>query len=574
MKKKYSKLFGYFDGLKLQAFLAPFFKLLEAIFELIVPIVVASIMDVGVKNNDKHFIVTRFILLIVLGISGLAFSLTAQYFSAKVANKYACRLRQGVFEHVQTLSYQDLDKLGNSTLLTRMSSDVNQIQSGINMFLRLFLRSPFIVFGALVMALIVDSQLGLILLVMIPLLFLVVFLIMSFTLPKYSSIQSSLDSLTKETRENLTGVRVIRAFTSEEKQKEDFDKKNQNFTKIQIKVSKISSLMNPLTVVIINMGVIALLYFGGIKVNMGKLTDGQVFSLYNYISYILVELIKFANLIINVSKSIACSKRINDLFEVKPSLKFVEKEKINDDYLSFDNVTFKYTKDGKAALKDISFKVEENQTIGIIGGTGAGKSTLINLLCHNYDSNQGNIIYKGYPLASYSLNEIRDDIGLVPQKAVLFEGTIRSNLLWGKKDATDEEIQKALDISQSSEIIKHKANGLDEKVEQNGRNFSGGQRQRLTIARAIVKHPKILILDDSSSALDFKTDKDLRMKLKEINDMTIFIISQRTSSLVNCDKILVLDHGELVDQGTHEELLNRCKLYQDIHYCQFEKEGK
>lgn len=571
MKKK-SKLFSYFNGLKFQAFLAPFFKLLEAIFELLVPFIVSDIMNVGVENGDTHYIIVRFIVLVVLAFFGLGFALTAQYFSSYVANKYACRLRQGVFEHVQTLSFKDLDTLGISTILTRMTSDVNQIQSGINMFLRLFLRSPFIVFGALVMALIIDSQIGIVFAVVIPILFLVVFLIMRFTLPRYNKIQLSLDNLTKETRENLTGVRVIRAFTGEEKQISDFEKKNQHFTSLQFAVSKISSLMNPLTVAIINIGVISILYFGGIKVNTGSLTSGEVFALYNYITYILVELIKFANLIINISKSIACSKRINALFEVEPSLKFKEHVKINDDYLTFDNVSFKYNKDGKEAIKNVSFKVEKNQTIGIIGGTGAGKSTLINLLCHSYDLNEGEIIYKGYPLSSYSLEEIRTNIGLVPQKAVLFEGTIRSNLLWGKKDASEEEIQKALEISQSEDVIKHKAKGLDEPVEQNGRNFSGGQKQRLTIARALVKNPEILILDDSSSALDFKTDKDLRMKLKEIENMTIFLISQRTSSLTNCDKILVLDHGELVAQGTHEELLKNCKLYQDIHYCQFERE--
>lgn len=571
MKKK-SKLFSYFNGLKFQAFLAPFFKLLEAIFELLVPFIVSDIMNVGVENGDTHYIIVRFIVLVVFAFCGLGFALTAQYFSSYVANKYACRLRQGVFEHVQTLSFKDLDTLGNSTILTRMTSDVNQIQSGINMFLRLFLRSPFIVFGALVMALIIDSQIGTVFAVVIPILFLVVFLIMRFTLPRYNKIQLSLDNLTKETRENLTGVRVIRAFTGEEKQISDFEKKNQHFTSLQFAVSKISSLMNPLTVAIINIGVISILYFGGIKVNTGSLTSGEVFALYNYITYILVELIKFANLIINISKSIACSKRINALFEVEPSLKFKEHVKINDDYLTFDNVSFKYNKDGKEAIKNVSFKVEKNQTIGIIGGTGAGKSTLINLLCQSYDLNEGEIIYKGYPLSSYSLEEIRTNIGLVPQKAVLFEGTIRSNLLWGKKDASEEEIQKALEISQSEDVIKHKAKGLDEPVEQNGRNFSGGQKQRLTIARALVKNPEILILDDSSSALDFKTDKDLRMKLKEIKNMTIFLISQRTSSLTNCDKILVLDHGELVAQGTHEELLKNCKLYQDIHYCQFERE--
>ncbi len=568
---KQRKLVEYTNGLKLQAVLAPFFKLLEAISELIVPLIIAQIIDQGIASRDKNFIIIRFIVLIILGAVSFAFSIIAQYFSSSVANKYASRIRQGLFEHIQTLSYKELDQLGNSTLLTRMTSDVNQIQTGVNMFLRLLLRSPFIVFGALVMAFIVDYQLAIILLVIIPILFVIVFLVMKMTLPKYKNIQDSLDSITKETRENLTGVRVIRAFTGEEKQVEDFNSKNEKFTHLQIFVGKISTLMNPLTLLVINIGIICLLYFGGLKVNAGKLTDGEVVALYNYLSFILVELIKLANLVITISKAIACGKRVNSLFDINSSLKFEKPIKVSEEYISFEHVSFSYNQNGKEALKDISFKVKPNQMIGIIGGTGSGKTTLINLLEHNYDITSGRIIFDGYQLNSYPLEELKRRISVVPQKAVLFEGSIRSNLLWGKKDASEEELNQAIILSQSKDIIESKKDGLDEKVEPNGRNFSGGQKQRLTIARALVKDAEILILDDSSSALDFKTDKELRSNLKKLNNKTIFLISQRTSSLVNCDHILLLDHGELVDQGTHEELLSRCKLYQDIHYCQFER---
>lgn len=569
---KQRKLIEYTKGLKLQSVLAPLFKLFEACAELFVPLIVADIIDKGIPSKDQNYIIIRFIVLIVLGIGSFGFAIAAQYFSSKVANKYSCRIRQGLFDHVQNLSYKELDQLGNATLLTRMTSDVNQIQTGVNMFLRLLLRSPFIVFGSLIMAFVVDVQLALILAIMIPILFVIVVIVMKTTLPKYKDIQNSLDLVTKETRENLTGVRVIRAFTAEDKQTEDFENKNRRYTNLQIAVGKISSIMNPLTILVINLGIVCLLYFGGIKVNQGKLTDGEVVALYNYISFILVELIKLANLVITISKAIACGKRVNSLFNIESSLKFVEKEKINDDFLSFNHVSFKYNKDGKEALNDVSFNVKKNQTIGIIGGTGSGKTTLINLISHKYDISNGSIIYKGYPLNSYSLNELRDDISVVPQKAVLFEGTIRSNLLWGKKDASDEELYRAISLSQSEDIISSKAKGIDEEVEQGGRNFSGGQKQRLTIARALVKDSQILILDDSSSALDYKTDKELRMKLKQLKDTTVFIISQRTSSLVSCDNILVLDHGNLIAQGTHEELLKNCSLYQEIHYCQFEKE--
>lgn len=574
MKKRKIKVFEYVKGLKIKGILAPLFKLFEAILELLIPLVIADIIDNGIKNNDKNYIVVRFLFLVILAFVGFGFSITAQYFSSSVASKYSCRIRKGLFSHVQTLSFKELDGLGTSTLLTRITNDTNQIQTGVNMFLRLFLRSPFIVLGALVMAFIVDYQISLIFLGVIIVLSIIVVLIMKYTLPKYRKIQSSLDEVTRETKENLTGVRVIRAFTGEEKQVEDFNQKNEKNTKLQIFVSKVSSLMNPLTYLVVNIGIIFILYFGGIKVNIGSLTNGQVIALYNYINYILVELIKFANLVITITKSIASLKRVEQIFNVEPSLNFEERKQVEGPYLQFDNVSFKYNENGQEALKNISFSLKKNQTLGIIGGTGSGKSTLINLLGHNYDPTSGRIILDGYPLDSYNLATLRNKIGYVPQKAVLFEGTIRSNLLWGNKNAKEEDLLEALKISQSLDIVNAKEKGLDEKVEQGGRNFSGGQKQRLTIARALVKKPEILVLDDSSSALDFKTDKELRGALSKLKNMTVVIISQRTSSLLDCDQILVLDHGELISKGTHEELMKSCLLYQEIHYTQFEKGDK
>ena len=570
MKKR--KVFEYVKGLKVKGILAPLFKLFEAVLELLTPLIIADIIDNGIKNSDKNYIVVRFFFLVILAFVGYGFSITAQYFSSSVASKYSCRIRKGLFSHVQTLSFKDLDELGTSTLLTRITNDTNQIQTGVNMFLRLFLRSPFIVFGALVMAFIVDYQISLIFLGVIIVLSIIVVLIMNYTLPKYRKIQSSLDEVTRETKENLTGVRVIRAFTGEEKQVEDFNQKNEKNTKLQIFVSKVSSLMNPLTYLVVNIGIILILYFGGLKVDTGSLTNGQVIALYNYINYILVELVKFANLVITITKSIASLKRVEQIFNVEPSLNFKDRKKIEGPYLQFDHVSFKYNDNGQEAVKNISVALNKNQTLGIIGGTGSGKSTLINLLGHNYDPTSGKIILDGYPLDSYDLVTLRNKIGFVPQKAVLFEGTIRSNLLWGNQNAKEEDLLEALKISQSLDIVNGKERGLDEKVEQGGRNFSGGQKQRLTIARALVKKPEILVLDDSSSALDFKTDKELRSALRKLKNMTVIIISQRTSSLLDCDQILVLDHGELVSKGTHEELMNSCSLYQEIHYTQFEKE--
>lgn len=570
MKK--NRFVDYTKGIRIKAFLAPLFKLLEAAMELMVPLIVADIIDRGIPQKDAGFIGIRFAFLIAFAFFGLLFAVVAQYFSASVAGKFSCRIRQGLFDHINTLSYRELDQMGNAALLTRMTSDINQIQTGVNMFLRLFLRSPFVVFGALIMAFIVDRELGIIFAVLIPILFLIVFSVMKITLPRYREIQNSLDRITRESRENLNGVRVIRAFTAEEKQNADFQEKNERYTRLQIAVGKVSALMNPLTFLIVNLAIVAVLYFGGIKVNAGTLTDGQVVALYNYVNCILVELIKFANLIVTSSRSIASLKRVSALFEIRSSLKFSEPIRVSGDHISFEHVFFRYYPTGEDVLKDVTFKVKRNQTIGIIGGTGAGKSTLINLLGHHYDPTGGRIVVDGYPSDSYPLPALREKIAVVPQKAVLFEGTIRSNLLWGKPDASEEDLYRALEISQSMDIVKSKSKGIDEEVEPEGKNFSGGQKQRLTIARALVAQPEILILDDSSSALDFKTDKELRSNLRRLKDTTVFIISQRTSSLMSCDQILVLDHGEIVDTGTHETLLNRCSLYKEIYRCQFGEE--
>lgn len=573
-KKKMNKniFLKYAKGLKIKAILAPLFKLLEAILELFIPLVIADIIDNGIPNQNSSYILGRFLILIGFGILGFLFALCAQYFSASVASTYSCRIRKGLFEHVHSLSYKEMDELGTSTLLNRLTGDTNQIQTGINMFLRLFLRSPFIFLGALIMSFIVSWDMGLIFLVSIIILSLIVAVIMIITLPKYRKIQSSLDQVTKETRESLNGVRIIRAFTNENKQIDTFNQKNDNYQKLQFSVGLISILTNPLTVLIVNIAVIMIIYFGGIKVNSGSLTNGQVVALYNYTNYILVELIKFANLIITITKAIACGKRVNSLFNLQSSLKYTDHNKINDDFLAFNNVSFKYYENGREALKDVNFKINKNQTLGVIGGTGSGKTTLINLIGHYYDLNKGQIIFDGYSVDSYSKEELRNKIGFVNQHAILFEGTIRSNLLIGNQNANDEDLKDALIKAQAINVVNKKESGLDEKVEQGGRNFSGGEKQRLTIARALVKKPDLLILDDSSSALDYKTDKDLRHAISQIKDMSIIIVSQRTSALLNCDKIIVLDHGNVIDIGNHEELLNRCKLYQDIHYSQYEKE--
>lgn len=561
-------------GLKIKALLAPLFKLLEAILELLIPLIIADIIDNGIPSSNKNYILIRFAFLLGFGLLGFGFAILAQYFSAKVASKFSSRIRSDLFKHIQSLSYKELDQIGTPTLLTRITSDVNQIQTGVNMLLRLFLRSPFIVFGALVMAMTVDLEMALIFVVVIPLLFFIVGSIIKITLPKYKNVQTKLDNVSKEARENLTGVRVIRAFTSEEEQQVVFKNKNEDYSNASFDVSKISSLMNPLTYLVVNLGVMAILYFGGINVNIGGLTNGQVVALYNYMTYILVEVVKLANLVITLTKGLASYKRVNQVFLVNNSLNKSTKQTINQEYLSFENVSFKYNKNGNYALENISFKVNKNEMIGIIGSTGSGKSTLINLLGHFYDVSEGIISLEGYNINSYENKELREKISYVPQKAVLFEGSIRSNLLWGNSHAKEEELIEALKMAQAMDVVSSKEKGLDEEVEQNGRNFSGGQKQRLTIARALVKKPEILILDDSSSALDFKTDKELQTALLSLkNKMNIFIISQRTSSLLKCDKIIVLEQGKMVDFGSHEELLKRCSIYKEIHYSIYEKEG-
>jgi ABC-type multidrug transport system fused ATPase/permease subunit len=570
--KKFTK------GLGVQSVIAPLFKFCEAAMELITPFIVKDIINNGIplamETGDTSYIIIRFIIMLAFALGGFGFSVIAQYFAARVASVYSCRLRKGLFEHILTLSYKELDQLGKGKLLTRMTSDINQVQTGINMFLRLLLRSPFVMLGSLIMAFLISWKMGVIFALTIPLLFVVVLVIINKTLPKYVEIQSSLDEVTRLSRENLSGVRVVRAFTYEEKQTEKFNIANEKLKEKQYRTSRVSALINPISFLIVNVAIIAVVYLGGFEVNVGDLKNGDIIALFTYMNLMLVETIKFANLIVTLTKAIASAKRVNAMFDVKNSIKTEESIDAKDkEYIEFDNVNLSYNGNGYA-LENINVKIKKGSTIGIIGGTGSGKTSFINLLCHFYDVTDGQIYFDGHNLNSYSPLELRKKIGLVPQKAVLFKGTIRSNLLWGNKDATEEDINEALKTAQALEVVKGKTKGLDEEVEQGGKYFSGGQRQRLTIARALVKKPEILILDDSSSALDFETDLKLRRAIKELNkDMTVFIISQRTSSLLGCDNILLLNQGKLVDEGTHEELLSRNSLYQEIHSFQFGKGG-
>jgi ABC-type multidrug transport system fused ATPase/permease subunit len=561
--KKYAK------GLGFQALLAPLFKFAEASMELITPFVVKDIINIGIPSRDVNYILIRFFIMLALAIMGFAFALIAQYFAAKVSAVYSSRLRKELFSHVQTLSYKELDLLGKGTLLTRMTSDINQIQTGINMFLRLLLRSPFVMLGSIVMSFLISWKMGLIFSVTIPLLFVAVLIVIKKTMPRYVDIQSSLDDVTRLSRENISGVRQIRAFTSEERQIKKFNEVNETLKEKQYKTSKLSALINPISFFIVNSAIILIVYLGGFEVNLGSLQNGDIVALFTYMNMMLIETIKFANLIVTLTKALACGQRVDSMFDVHSSLKYEEKILSDKEYIEFDNVHLSYN--GKAdSLDNISFKVKKGSTVGIIGGTGSGKTSLVNLLCHFYDTTKGNIYFDGYNLNSYSPKELRNRIGIVPQKAVLFKGTIRSNLLWGNPSSTDEDLIEALKTAQALDVIKSKPNGLDEEVEQSGKNFSGGQRQRLTIARALVKKPEILILDDSSSALDFSTDLKLRRALKKLDkNMTVFIISQRTSSLLGCDDIILLDKGKIIDEGTHDELLKRNELYKEIHSFQF-----
>lgn len=570
------KLLKYLKHYKLQSVLAPLFKLLEACFELIVPLIVAEIIDHGITAGwGAGYVVKMCLILIALGVVGLISAVCAQFFAAKAAVGFSKELRSDLFKKIQSLSYYEIDKIGTSKMITRMTSDVNQIQSGVNLVLRLFMRSPFIVFGAMIMAFVISVTAGWVFAATIFVLCIVVFGIMLITIPLYKKSQANLDGVTAATRETLTGSRVIRAFCKEEEEIEEFNRRNVKLAASQNFAGKISALMNPLTFAIINSGIIALIYVGAIKVDSGSLSQGQVVALYNYMSQILIELIKLANLIITVTKSFACAGRINEILDMKSSLIHGEQATVVDNahYIEFKKVCASYS-GGAYALDNISFSAEKGQTIGIIGGTGSGKTTLVNLIPHFYDAVEGEVLIDGKNVNSIGDEKLREFCGIVPQTAVLFKGSVRDNLKWGNENASDEEIRQAVETACASDVIASKKGGLDEAVEQGGKNFSGGQRQRLTIARALVKKPEILILDDSASALDYATDARLRKNLRSIDyDPTVFIVSQRTSSVMNADKILVLDGGKLAGTGTHEELLATCPLYREIHYSQFEKEG-
>lgn len=568
------KLWVYLKDYKKESVLAPLFKLLEASFELLIPMVVAAIVDHGIGGNDLGYVYRMGGIMVLLGIVGLAAAVTAQYFSAKAAVGFATGLRSALFGHIQSLSYTEIDTVGTSTLITRLTSDVNQIQSGVNMTLRLLLRSPFIVFGAMIMAFTVDVKCALIFLGVIPLLSLVVFGIMLITMPMYKRVQKYLDKVLALTRENLTGIRVIRAFHKEKEEVSEFKKKNEELTGMQLSVGKISGLMNPVTYVIINLGLVLLIYTGALQVDIGKLSQGQVVALINYISQILVELIKLANLIVTLTKAVSCANRISNVFEIESSMldrgNAVIKEDAEVPILRFDHAGFCYANAGGESLSNMNFSVYQGETVGIIGGTGSGKTTLINLIPRFYDATSGTVFYHGRPISEYRIEELRKRIGVVPQKSVLFRGTIRSNLLWGNETASEDDMRDALAASQAKEFVEKLDRGLDSPVAQGGKNFSGGQRQRLTIARALVRKPEILILDDSTSALDYATDAKLRQELKKRKDtMTTFIVSQRTSSIQFADKIIVLEDGKIAGLGTHEELLESCSVYQEIYDSQY-----
>lgn len=573
------KLLCYLKEYKKESVLGPLFKLLEATLELFVPLVVAAIIDTGIGNQDRGYVVKMCLVLVLLGLIGLAFSVTAQYFAAKAAVGFVTTIRHVLFGHIQKLSYAELDTQGTSTLITRMTSDMNQVQNGVNLTLRLLLRSPFVVIGAMVMAFTIDVKAALVFVVGIPALAVVVFGVMLACIPLYRKVQNRLDKVLGLTRENLTGVRVLRAFCKEEEQEAEFQRQNQTLTDTQKFVGRISALLNPLTYVIINVAIIALIWIGAIRVDMGIITQGAVVALYNYMSQILTELIKLANLIINITKSVACGNRIQSVLEVEPSVKDGAATVSGDGEAGksaysvvFEHAGIRYPDAAQEAVSDITLNVRPGETIGIIGGTGSGKSSMVNLIPRFYDCSSGAVYVDGRNVCTYGLTELRDKIGVVPQKSVLFAGTIRSNMQWGKPDATDEEIFAAMEIAQAKDVVSKKEKGLDTEVEQGGKNFSGGQRQRLTIARALVKQPEILILDDSSSALDFATDAALRMAIGSMKHKpTLFIVSQRTSAIQYADKIVVLDDGSVIGIGTHEELMNTCEVYREIYDSQYKR---
>lgn len=572
------RLLSYMKFYKKESILGPLFKMLEASFELLVPLVVASMVDVGIGNRDQGYIFKMGGLLVALGLIGLACSLTAQYFAAKAATGAGTSLRSDLFAHIGSLSYREIDTLGTATLITRMTSDINQVQNGINMTLRLLLRSPFVVFGAMIMAFTVDVRSAMVFVVTIPVLCVVVFGIMLVSMPLYKGVQRQLDRVLLTTRENLMGVRVIRAFNRQESERRRFEEENGRLVTMQVFVGKISALLNPVTYVIINLAVVAVIWVGAEQVEAGVLTQGKVIALVNYMSQILVELIKMANLIILISKAVACMNRVDSVFAVEGSVKDGQENgsarpEESRSGVEFRDVSFAYEGAKEESLKDISFQAAMGQTIGVIGGTGSGKTTLVNLIPRFYDVVKGQVLVDGRDVREYSLDALRGAMGIVPQKAVLFKGSLRDNMKWGKMDATDEEIYEALDTAQAREFVDAKGQGLDMDIDQGGKNLSGGQRQRLTIARALVRKPRVLILDDSASALDFATDARLRMAIREkTRDMTVFIVSQRASSIKQADTILVLDEGRLAGAGTHKELLKTCEVYREICLSQLSKE--
>ena len=589
------KLLVYLKDYKKETVLAPLFKMLEATFELFVPLVMAAIIDQGIGSGNVSYVLRMGGVMILLGVIGLVCSITAQYFSAKAAVGVSTKLKHALFAHIQGLSYTEIDTLGTATMITRMTSDVNQVQNGVNMVLRLFLRSPFIVFGAMVMAFTIDVKAAFIFVVTIPALSVVVFGIMMWTMPLFKKVQAGLDSVLGATRENLTGARVIRAFNKEQEEIEAFERKNSNLAHMQLFVGKISALTNPVTYIIVNVATIVLLYTGAVRVDEGTITQGQVVALVNYMSQILIELVKLANLIITITKALACANRIQSVFEIESGMTWeqavtpagaatdghrtdeaagtaAQTRQNAADEVVFDHVCLTYAGAGAESLSDIDFHVKKGQTVGIIGGTGSGKTSLINMIPRFYDATKGHVRIKGKDVREYGMEELREMIGIVPQKAVLFQGTIRENMQWGKNDATDAQIWQAIETAQAKEFVEQKDGKLEASVAQSGRNLSGGQRQRLTIARALVGKPEILILDDSASALDYATDAALRQAIRDMEgDMTVFIVSQRASSIQHADQIIVLDDGEMADIGTHDELLERCEVYQEIYYSQYPK---
>ncbi len=567
------KLLIYMKEYEKECVLGPLFKLLEASFELLVPIVMAAVIDTGIAKGDKNYIIRMCLVLVGLGVVGLVCSITAQFFAAKASVGFAAKIRQALFGRIQSLSYAQMDQQGSATLITRMTSDINQVQNGMNLTLRLLLRSPFVVFGAMAMAFVINWKAALVFAVVIPLLSVVVFGVMLWTMPRYKQVQAGLDRVLGATRENLTGVRVVRAFGREQAETQAFEEENDRLTRLQVFVAKVSALMNPVTYILINLGTVAVIWAGAKQVDQGVITQGAVVALVNYMAQILVELVKLANLIINITKALACANRVADVLELEPGFASpAQGRQGSGASVEFREVGLTYQGSGEPALEGITFSAGAGQTIGVIGGTGSGKSSVVNLIPRFYQATAGQVLVGGVDVAGWPLEELRQKIGIVPQKAVLFAGTIRENLLWGRKDAGDQELWQALAAAQAADFVKDKPKGLDEPVEQGGRNFSGGQRQRLTIARALVRCPEILILDDSASALDFATDAKLRQAIRNLpNRPTVFIVSQRASSIRYADQILVLDDGMAVGVGTHDQLLEDCQVYREIYESQFER---